>query len=142
MEVSYKYYALELILRLFCGVIFLFQGYDKLFKVKIGGVIETFRYEAQQKNIPEFAVWFMAVYTSFAEFIGGLLLMLGLFKNYSLCLLGVDMVLVAAAFSYMKPVWDMKYVFPRLILIILLMAMPGRWSVFSLDFLLKSLIHR
>lgn len=142
MEISYKYYTLELILRLFCGVIFFFQGYDKLFKVKISGVIETFRYEAQQKNIPGFALWFMAVYTSLAEFVCGLFLILGLFKNYALCLLGIDMVLVAAAFSYMKPVWDMKYVFPRLILIILLMAMPGRWSVFSLDFLIKNLIQK
>lgn len=138
MEVSYKYYALELILRLFCGVIFFFQGYDKLFKVKISGVIEAFRYEAQQKNIPPFALSLMAYYTSYCEFIGGLFLIVGLFKNYALLALGLDMVLVAAAFSYMKPVWDMKFVFPRLVLIILLMGMPGRWSVFSIDYLIRN----
>src|SRR5574343_645983 len=99
MEISYKYYTLELILRLFCGVIFLFQGYDKLFKVKISGVIDAFRFEAQQKNIPSFALSLMAYYTSYCEFIGGLLLIVGLFKNYALLALGLDMVLVAAAFE-------------------------------------------
>lgn len=142
MEISYKYYALEVILRLFCGVIFLFQGYDKLFKVKVSGVIETFRYEAQQKNIPGFALWMMACYTSYVEFFGGLFLILGLFKNYALLALGLDMVLVAAAFSYMKPVWDMKFVFPRLILIALLLWMPSRWSVFSLDHIIKTLMNK
>lgn len=142
MEISYKYYALELILRLFCGIIFLFQGYDKLFKVKISGVIETFRYEAEQKHIPAFALWLMAFYTSFFEFVCGLFLILGLFKNYALCFLGLDMVLVATAFSYMKPVWDMKYVFPRLILVVILLVMPSRWAFFSLDYIINILMHK
>lgn len=129
-------------LRLFCGILFLFQGYDKLFKIKVSGVIETFRYEAQQKHIPEWALWLMAMYTSYVEFFAGVLLIIGLFKNYALFLLGMDLVLVAAAFSYMKPIWDMKYVFPRLILVVLLLAIPNRWGVFSLDYLLHVFIKK
>lgn len=140
MEISYKYYALELILRTFCGVIFLFQGYDKLFKVKISGVIETFRFEAQQKNVPSFLLTLAAYYTSYVEFFGGLLLIVGLFKNYALCALGLDLIMVAVAFSYMKPVWDMRNVFPRLILVALLLFMPTRWAYFSLDNLLRMLL--
>lgn len=140
MEISYKYYALELILRTFCGVIFLFQGYDKLFKVKISGVIETFRFEAQQKNVPSFLLTLAAYYTSYVEFFVGLLLIVGLFKNYALCALGFDLIMVAVAFSYMKPVWDMRNVFPRLILVALLLFMPTRWAYFSLDNLLRMLL--
>ena len=40
LDIEYKYYLIELIPRVFCGIIFLFQGYDKLFKVKIQGVVE------------------------------------------------------------------------------------------------------
>lgn len=142
MEISIKYYAVELILRVFCGVIFMFQGYDKIFKVKIRGVIETFRYEAQQKNIPSFLLTFSAYYTSYVEFFGGLLLILGLFKNYALCLLGLDMIMVATAFSYLKPMWDMRFVFPRLILVAILLILPTRWAFFSLDHLLITFLMK
>lgn len=142
MEISVKYYALELMLRVFCGVIFMFQGYDKVFNVKISGVIETYRYEAQQKNIPSFLLTFSAYYTSFVEFFGGALLILGLFKNYVLILLGMDMIMVAIAFSYLKPMWDMRFVFPRLILIAILLVLPSRWAYFSLDYLLRTLLAK
>lgn len=142
MEISYKYYALELIIRTFCGVIFMFQGYDKLFKVKISGVIDTFKYEAQQKNIPAFMLVLAAYYTSYVEFFGGLLLIIGLFKNYALCALGLDMIMVAIAFSYMKPMWDMKNVFPRLILIATLLIMPSRWAFFSVDYLIRMFLAK
>lgn len=142
MEISVKYYALELMLRVFCGVIFMFQGYDKVFNVKIGGVIETYRYEAQQKNIPSFLLTFSAYYTSFVEFFGGALLILGLFKNYVLILLGMDMIMVAIAFSYLKPMWDMRFVFPRLILIAILLVLPSRWAYFSVDHLLRILLAK
>lgn len=142
MEISVKYYALELMLRVFCGVIFMFQGYDKVFNVKISGVIETYRYEAQQKNIPTFLLTFSAYYTSFVEFFGGALLILGLFKNYVLILLGMDMIMVAIAFSYLKPMWDMRFVFPRLILISILLVLPSRWAYFSLDYLLRTLLAK
>jgi putative oxidoreductase len=142
MEISYKYYALELTLRLFCGILFLFQGHDKIFKVRIRGVIETFRYEAQQKHIPEWALRFVAVFTSYVEFIGGILLIIGLFKNYALFLLGIDLVLVAAAFSYMKPMWDLKNVFPRLMLVVLLLGMPTRWAVLSIDYVLRNFLNK
>lgn len=142
MEISIKYYVVELILRVFCGVIFMFQGYDKVFKVKIRGVIETFRYEAQQKNMPSFLLTFSAYYTSYVEFFGGILLILGLFKNYALTFLGLDMIMVAIAFSYLKPMWDMRFVFPRLILIAILLILPTRWAYFSLDNLLRILLAK
>lgn len=137
MEITYKYYAIEFILRVFCGIIFLFQGYDKLFNVKISGVVKTFAFEAQQRHIPEAFLKMMAFFTSFTEFFGGMLLILGLFKNYVLCFLGLDLIFVALAFSYMHPMWDTKYVFPRLILVVMLFITPNRWSLFSLDNLIR-----
>ena len=142
MNPEFKYYIVEALPRIFCGIIFLFQGYDKLFKVKISGVIETFEIEAMPRKVPNFLIVFMAVYTSLVEFLGGLLLIVGLYKNVVLTLFGLDLIFVAIAFSYMNPVWDMKHVYPRLILIILLFAMPNDWNYFSLDHLIFNLRMR
>lgn len=137
MNPEFKYYIVEAIPRIFCGIIFLFQGYDKLFKIKISGVTDTFALEVMHRHVPRFLLVFMASFTSIVEFMGGLLLILGLFKNIVLSLFGLDMIFVAIAFSYMNPVWDMKHVYPRLILITLLFAMPNDWSYFSLDNLIS-----
>jgi putative oxidoreductase len=135
-----KYYILELIVRVFTGVIFLFQGYDKLFKVKIQGVIDAFYLEAQKNSVPPGLVKIMAVYTSFVEFLGGLMLILGLYQNAALTLLGIDLVLVAVAFSVMNPVWDMKHVYPRFVLVSALLMFPSTWNYFSLDNLISHLL--
>jgi putative oxidoreductase len=128
MDLEYKYYLIELIPRVFCGIIFLFQGYDKLFNVKIQGVVETFLFETRQRHVPKILLHGMAVFVSNVEFVGGALLILGLFKTAILTLFGLDLIFVAIAFSYMNPVWDMKHVFPRLILILVLFVMPDRWN--------------
>lgn len=137
METSLKYQFLELIIRLFCGIIFLFQGYDKLFVVKIKGVVELFQRNANSKHVPGFVQYSLAFYTSMMEFFGGLLLIIGLFKNIVLVLLGFDVILVAVAFSVLEPVWDMRHVFPRLLIISVLLVLPDDWARFTLDFFLK-----
>jgi len=137
MDASLKYQFLELIIRLFCGIIFLFQGYDKLFVVKVKGVVDLFQNNARQKNVPQFLQYGMAYYTSAMEFFGGILLILGLFKNVVLVLLGFDVIMVAVAFSVLEPVWDMRHVFPRLLIVSVLLVMPEEWSRFTLDFYLN-----
>ena len=126
----------EWLVRVFTGVIFLFQGFDKLFKVKIRGVVDTFMDEAVQHHVNRPMVTLMAYFSSFAEFIGGILLILGLFTKYALVLFGLDLVLAAVAFSVIEPMWDMRHVFPRLVLVAGLMLMPASWSKFSLDYLI------
>ncbi|HWY09824.1 MAG TPA: hypothetical protein VN026_00795 [Bacteroidia bacterium] len=54
-------------------------------------------------------------------------------SNYTLYALGLDLVLVGFAFSVSEPMWDMKYVFPRLILVFLLLIMPLKNDKISLN---------
>ena len=42
----------ELFARVFLGIILIFQGYDKLFIVKIKNVVSMFNNESAKKNIP------------------------------------------------------------------------------------------
>jgi uncharacterized membrane protein YphA (DoxX/SURF4 family) len=126
-----------LILRVILGILFFFQGADKIFNVRIIGVIDFFKEESKHKYIPPIVLTSSAYLTSYIEMICGALLILGLFKTQALYLLGLDLILVTAAFSYLKAMWDMQLLFPRLVLLVMLLLMPAEWDVFSLDHFLR-----
>ena len=125
------------IARVFLGLLFFFQGYDAIFNVKIDNIIESFYRPFSAKGIPKsltvVGVWF----TSYIELIGGLMLVLGLFKYAALYLLGADILIASIGFGIVKPMWDMQFVFPRLILLIFLLVIPTSWDIASIDHLIK-----
>ena len=63
--------------------------------------------------------------------------MLGLFKYIALYMLGINLLVAAVVFSLIKPMWDMQYYFPRLVLVIALLLLPGDWDILTVDYLLK-----
>lgn len=130
---DYRWQAAEFLVRLFAGILFIFQGYDKLFKIKMPGVIDTFAADAERKRVPHALLSVVAYITSITEFLGGLLLVFGLCTTFVLYALGLDLLLVCLAFTYMKPMWDMRFVFPRFALVIFLLLMPGDCRYFSID---------
>ena len=133
----YKAQIAECIIRIFTGVLFFFQGYDKVFKVKISGVVNTFLEDAEHMHIHKPLVTLISFYTSFIELAAGFLLIVGLFTNYALLGLGIDLVLVGFAFSLIRPMWDLQYVFPRLLLVFILLILPNEYNTISLDYLLN-----
>ena len=135
--IIYNEIAVAFILRIFLGILFFAQGYDKVFKIKIKGVYETFEVPMRPKNMPHFILRLSAYFTSYVELIGGLCLLLGLFKFYILYLLGFDILLVAAAMAILNPMWDMQFVFPRLVILIALLLIPAAWDALSLDYFLN-----
>lgn len=134
---NYKLEIAQLLIRLFAGSLFVFQGYDKLFRIKMPGVIDAFIDDAAEFHIPRSLITLMAYYTSIVEFIGGIFLIFGFFTTYTLCAIGLDLVLVTVAFSYLNPMWEMKHVFPRFLLVILLLVIPVENNPASLDFIMK-----
>lgn len=128
--------ALVFILRVILGVLFFFQGYDKVFNMKVSGVTAFFRNEWRNRSMPQFILSASAYLTSYIELIAGALLIVGLFKTYAFYLLGLDLILVSAAFSMLKPMWDMQLLFPRLLLLAILLYLPAEWDLLSLDALL------
>ncbi len=129
--------ALMLLLRIILGTLFLFQGIDKAFNLGISKVASSFQYELGTKKFPKWVLTIAAFFTSYVELIGGILLIVGLFKTYAFYLLGIDLIVVTIAFSLIYPVWDMKFVLPRLLLLAILLYLPPSWDSFSLDWLLK-----
>ncbi len=69
------------IARLFLGILFFIQGYDAIFKVKIINIIRTYSDSFAEKGIPRFITVSGAIFTSYVEFIGGFLLIIGLFNT-------------------------------------------------------------
>jgi len=137
MGVDFKYYVLELIVRVFCASIFIFQGYDKLFRIGFKGVKEAFYIEADKKKVPRLLVDGLVYYTTLVEFFCGIFLLLGIFQSESLIFLGFDLILVGLAFSFVEPMWDMKHVFPRFMLVVMLLAMPSDWSFLNIKTLIE-----
>jgi len=133
---AYKVEIAECIIRLFTGILFFFQGYDKIFKVKISGVVTNFLEDAEHVHIHKPLVTAISYCTSYIELIGGFFLIIGLFTNYALFALGLDLVLVCFAFSIIRPMWNMQHVFPRLLLVIILLLLPSEYTKIGLDYFL------
>ncbi len=134
-QTELNYNIAELFVRSFLGILFIFQGYDKLFVVKIKNVVNAFHNEADRKHIPEFLLVFTSYFTSITEFIGGILLITGLFHQFVPIILAINLLVVAFAFSFLRPMWDMQHVFPRVILLTLILLLSN-YFYFGLDTLL------
>ena len=125
----------ELFVRCFLGILLIFQGYDKLFVVKIKNVVIVFQNETERKNVPNFLVVLISYFTSIVEFFGGILLVVGLFHNQIHIVLCIDLLLVSFAFSYVNPMWDLKHVFPRAVLITSVLLLSN-YFYFGIDTIL------
>lgn len=132
-ELNFK--IAEVFVRSLLGVLFLFQGYDKLFVVKIRNVVNAFHNETDRKHIPEFLLIFTSYFTSITEFFGGILLIIGLFHQIIPIILAVNLLVVTFAFSFIRPMWDLQHVFPRVVLLTLILLLSN-YFYFGLDTLI------
>ncbi|HLG04332.1 MAG TPA: DoxX family protein [Bacteroidia bacterium] len=130
---EYKNDIAFLFARVLLGVLFFFQGYDKIFGLGLkkteGGVEEALR----QTHLPGSLIKTVTVISSFIEFTGGLFLLAGWLVVPSLVFLGINLIVVSVAMSLLQPLWDMRFVWPRIVLVLLLLLLPDSWDRLSLD---------
>ena len=81
--------------RALLGIIFLMQGYGKVFTFTVPKVYDMFFKDFEKTFLPKWLIWGTAYYTSYVELICGFLLIIGLFRKYALCLLAVDLLVVS-----------------------------------------------
>ncbi|HEV7231650.1 MAG TPA: DoxX family protein [Bacteroidia bacterium] len=134
MNTTHYHIAAEAVTRIFLGILFFAQGYDKVFNLGIPQVIGNFEYPVRLRHLPRFPLVLAAYFTSLAELICGFLLIIGFMKYYALYLLGLDLLIVGASLSMLEPLWDMKHVFPRLLLLLILLVLPSEWGTLSVDY--------
>lgn len=122
--------------RALLGIIFLMQGYGKIFTYTVPAVYHLFFKDFEKTLLPGWLIWATAYYTSYVELICGFLLIAGLFRKYALCLLGIDLLIVSFGHGLLEPIWDLQHVMPRAALLIAILALPGRWDKWNMDNLL------
>lgn len=128
---------IQLVIRIIAGVLFFFQGYDKVFKMGVSRVITTISPSYQRAGFPMWAIRMVAFFTSWVELVAGLLLMVGLFRYEAAYLLCFDLLVVSIGMSIIDPVWDARLVSVRLFLLVVFLILPLQYDLFSLDALLK-----
>lgn len=126
-----------LTLRLLLGFIFFFQGYGKVFNMKVSNVYNDFFKKTYEELLPDFLLQFTAYYTSYVELIGGFLLIIGLTRDWALYALASVLVIVTFGHGMAAPIWDASHVMVRALFLIPLLLLPREWDVFSLDTLIR-----
>jgi uncharacterized membrane protein YphA (DoxX/SURF4 family) len=126
-----------LFIRVLLGIIFFFQGYGKIFTMGVSQVYDRFFKEFESTRLPNWLILTTAYYTSYAELIGGLLLIAGLFRKQAMYLLALDLLIVSFGHGFMEPIWDLSHVIPRAVLLAALFFLPESWDSWNLDALMK-----
>jgi uncharacterized membrane protein YphA (DoxX/SURF4 family) len=119
--------------RALLGVIFLMQGYGKVFTFSVLKAYDMFFKDFEKTFLPKWLIWSTAYYTSYVELICGFLLIIGLFRKYALYLLAIDLLVVSFGHGFMEPIWDLQHVIPRAILLIAILIIPSQWDKWHLD---------
>lgn len=127
-----------LTVRLILGLIFLMQGFGKIFSLGMEKVINADFFHGTFKDLlPDFIIYATAYYTSYIELIGGFLLVLGFRTNYALYALASVLVIVTFGHGLAEPIWDLSHVMYRTILLVTLLILPKEWDTFSIDSMIK-----
>jgi len=120
-------------LRSLLGIIFFMQGFGKVFIWGVSGVYENFFQTFESTFLPDFILIFTAYFTSYAEWICGALLMIGLWRKWAMYVLGLLLLMVSFGHGVLTPVWSLADVFPRAVLLIALFLLPMKWDKWNLD---------
>ena len=119
--------------RALLGMIFIMQGYGKIFTYTVSTVYRMFFKDFEKTFLPNWLIWATAYYTSYVELICGFLLIVGLFRKYALCLLGIDLLIVSLGHGLLELIWDLQHVMPRAALLITILALPSQWDNILLE---------
>ncbi len=114
------------------------QGLGKAYTFTLPKLYDMFFKDFEKTFLPKWLIWAAAYYTTYVEMICGFLLIVGLFRKYAMCLLGIDLLIVSFGHGLMEPIWDLSHVMPRAILLIVLFLVPQEWDQWNVDRLIKT----
>jgi putative oxidoreductase len=129
-----------LTVRLFVGILFFFQGYDKIFRVGVKRLVQTLNTGMANGSMNESILRPLAISSSWIEMISGFLLFVGFAKPIAMAALCFNLLVVSIGFSRFNPIWNESHVFVRLTSIIFLMMIPSSMDIYSLDYFINQYI--
>jgi len=119
--------------RALLGIIFFMQGYGKIFTFGVSRLYSMFFKDFEKTFLTKWLIWGTAYYTTYVEFICGFLLIIGLFRQWSLYLLALGLLIVSFGHGLLEPIWDLSHVIPRAILLVTALIIPSEWDKWSVD---------
>lgn len=123
-----------LTLRLLLGLIFVLQGYGKVFGWGVEQLYQSDTFLGTYESLlPNWLIYFTAYYTSYVELIGGALLLVGWQRDWVLYALASVLVIVTFGHGLAQPIWNVADVGWRAVLLLTLLLLPVHWDRFSLD---------
>ncbi|MCZ6611010.1 MAG: DoxX family protein [Planctomycetota bacterium] len=129
------------IVRWVLGMIFFMAGWWKCFGISPVQHAEMFFLEQFQETwIPVWWLWGLGVTIPVVELLAGAMVCLGLARRPAYLALGAILVFVTYGHLLIQPLFDTtSHVFPRLTLLVFVMAAPRRYDVLSVDHLIAFL---
>jgi len=112
------------------------QGYGKIFTFGVLKLYNMFFKDLEKTFLPKWLIWSTAYYTTYVELVCGFLLIIGLFRQWALYLLALDLLIVSFGHGLLEPIWDLSHVIPRAILLIAALIIPREWDRWSVDVLI------
>jgi len=134
---EYKYGLVECMIRVLTGAIFIIQANDRFKNIQTDSIYDFFRSNFEKLKIPRTLAEIFIHAVNVIELCCGILLMAGLYRNWVLLILLAEMCVISVFFTLIQPMWDMKYLWPRLVLVLFQLLIPDSWSIFSLDNIIK-----
>jgi putative oxidoreductase len=124
-----------LVARLVLGLLFFQGAYWRVFELGVTEHARRFFVEPYSESwLPAWSLWVAGTTVPFIELIGGLLVLLGLWRTVGLGLLGSVLVLVTFGHLVAEPIFSISgHIFPRLALVVFLLCVPAQWDRFSID---------
>ncbi|MEL7002253.1 MAG: DoxX family membrane protein [Bacteroidota bacterium] len=119
--------------RIILALIFLMAGYGKIFTWGIGNVYNSSFASFENTFLPTFLLKFTAYYTSYVELIAGFILLIGFKRDYALYALASVLVIVTYGHGLQSPIWDVKDVIFRTILLGTLLIAPASWDKWQVE---------
>jgi uncharacterized membrane protein YphA (DoxX/SURF4 family) len=120
--------------RVVLGLIFFQAGLYKVFVQTPVGHAKQWFLPFADTFLPVWSLWAMGVTIPFVELIGGGLVLLGLWTTAAAAMLGGVLCIVTFGHLLHDPLYAFhEHVFPRLVLTVLVLALPRAWDRCSLD---------
>ena len=130
-----------LFLRVLLGVIFFFQGYAKIFNWGMGNLYQS-AFKGLEAKLPTWVLWGTAYATSLAELVCGFMVILGIWRNRALFVLAGVVIIAAIGHGMESGIWDLQHVFPRAIMIAMLLILPDEWDEWDFKHFWKFITRR
>lgn len=121
------------------GLIFFMAGVYKVFRQGPVGHVKQWFLPYSDTFLPVWALWAVGLTIPFVELVGGALVLLGWRTRPALVALGCVLVTVTFGHLLKQPLYPFhEHVIPRLVLLLVVLAIPPRADRFSVDAVIRS----